>query len=187
VRGLHASLDGQARRLAEMVRRHSHAFKMATKRHQEDLLTFQVQQSRLADNAVRLFALTAALAKMDHQLRTGEQGPAFERDQAAFEHLFDLFELEFAQSLGEMRTNADDSMRRAAAAARRHNDTLPNGDYYVHEASPVARGTGHPVQRDHIRQFPGDRSSEPAGDGAASGAPSVEARPSPRKAGTPKS
>ena len=170
LRGLDASLDGHAHRLAAMVQRHAHAFKLVSKWHREEIIRHQVQQSRVADNAVLLFALSASLAKMDHQLRTREHGPAFERDRAAFEHLFDLFELTFHRNLGELRENADASMRRAADAARRHNDTLPNGDFYIHEASPVARGTGHVVQTEHIRQFPGDRAPDAGGDGAVGGA-----------------
>lgn len=169
IRRLSPALRAPADRLAKLVRRHAHAFKMASKRHREELLSYQVQQARLADNAVRLFVLSAALSKMDQQLRMHEAGPAFERDRAAFEHLFDLLELEFDHSMGELRRNADASMRPAAEAARRHNDTLPNGDFYIHEASPVAKGTGHPVQTEHIRQFPGDRAIKAGGDGAATG------------------
>lgn len=167
IRGLHPSLTGYADRLAGLVRRHAHAFKLVSKWHREDIIRHQVQQARVADNGVLLFALTASLSKMDQQLRTNQHGAAFERDKAAFEHLFDLFELAFYRNLGELRQNADDSMRRAAEAARRHNDTLPNGDYYIHEASPVAAGTGHPRPTEHVKQFPGDRHVEAGGDGAA--------------------
>jgi hypothetical protein len=120
-----------------------------------------------------LFAMTSALSKMDHQIRSGAHGVAFERDQAALEHLFDLFELAMLRNMGEMRNNADESMRRAAAAARRHNDTLPNGDYYLHESSPVAQGLGKNVVMEHIQQFPGETLVEmgdaAGGDGAAVG------------------
>ena len=70
---------------------------------QETPYGYQVQQARLADNAVMLFGLAASLSKMDRQLREGAHGPAFERDRAAFDHLFDLFEAEILDSIGAMR------------------------------------------------------------------------------------
>ncbi|MDX1548757.1 MAG: hypothetical protein R3247_17295, partial [Rhodothermales bacterium] len=117
------------------------------------------------------------------QLRSGERGPAYDRDRAAFAHLFDLFELDILRNLGETRTNADDSMREAADAARRHNDTLPNADFYIHEASPVAKGLGKNVVVEHIEQFPGERLVEmgdpSGGDGKADAA--VPPAPAPAK------
>ena len=72
--------------------------------------------------------------------------------------------------MGEMRHNADASMKQASEAARRHNDTLPNGDFIIHEASPVAEGLGKPVLKDHVKQFPGDRYLAPADTGSGDGA-----------------
>lgn len=165
--GLHAYLDDYAERLSRLVQRHAHYFKLSSKWHMEKIVVRQVAQSRVADNAVILFALSASLAKMDQLLRRNDRGAEFDRDQAAFEHLFDLMELEFYQNLGEMRDNADESMRNAAHFARRHNDTLPNERFYIHEASPVAQGTGRSVQHDAVRRFPGD-SYDAGGDGAPS-------------------
>ena len=156
IEGVHPSLQEHAGRLAQLVRKHAHAFKMVSKEEQEAIVRRQAQQARIADNAMLLFALSASLSKMDHQLREGASGPAFERDQAAFEHLFDLFEQAFGRNLDALRAPADESMHRAAAAARRHNDTLPNGDFYIHEAAPAAQGTGREPDAEHIRQFPGD-------------------------------
>ena len=184
VDGLHPVLQGYADRLAVLIRKHSHYFKLASKWEREEIVTRQVQQARVADNAIMLFALTSSLSKMDHQIRTGAHGVAFERDQAALAHLFDLFELAMLRNMGEMRTNADESMRRAAAAARRHNDTLPNADYYIHEASPVAEGLGKNVVMEHIKQFPGETLVEmgnpSGGDGAAVG--TVKAPPTQKTA-----
>lgn len=171
VQGVLPVLSGYAERLAEMVRRHAHAFKLVSKWHREEIIQRQVQQARVADNAMYLFALACALSKMDSQLRANVQGAAFERDKAAFAFLFDLFEQAFYRNLGELRHNADETMRQAATAARRHNDTLPNADFYIHEASPVAAGEGHPVQTENIRQFP---PVEAGGDGATG---KVQARP----------
>ena len=163
--GVRPSLQEHADRLAQLVRKHAHAFKMVSKKEQEAIVRRQAQQARIADNATLLFALSASLSKMDHQLREGASGPAFDRDQAAFEHLFDLFEQAFARNLDALRAPADESMHRAAAAARRHNDTLPNGDFYIHEAAPAACGTGREPNTEHIRQFPGDHDAVASKEG----------------------
>lgn len=168
---VHPLLEGHARRLAEMVQDHSHLFKMASKWEREEIVRRQVQQARVADNAILLYALTCSLSKMDGQLRNRAFGPAFEKDRAAFEHLFDLFELKFYENARSLRRNADKSMARAAKAAYGYVDTLPNGQFYLHESSPVAAGTGHPVQTAHILQFPGEKmlaeaNAEAGGDGA---------------------
>ena len=166
VEGCHPILDKYARRLAILIQRHGHAFKQASNWNREEIVKRQAVQARLADNAIYMFALSAALSKMDYQIRSGEYGTAFERDRAALAHLFDLFELEFYKNIGEIRHNADESMRSAAEAARRHNDTLPNGDFVIPESSPVAKGTGKVIPREHIKQFPGDNYNDAGGDGA---------------------
>jgi alkylation response protein AidB-like acyl-CoA dehydrogenase len=171
--GLHPALFDFGDRLMSMVQDHSHFFKMLSKWEEEEIVGRQVQQARAADNAVMLFALSCSLSRMDHQLRSGDHGLRFQRDQAAFEHLFDLFELKFYQNVGEMRDNADDSMRRAAAAARRYNDTLPNEEFYIPESSPVAQGEGMETQQAHIKQFPGGHRTL-QGDGATGQLPNVE-------------
>jgi hypothetical protein len=171
--GLHPALFDFGDRLMSMVQDHSHFFKMLSKWEEEEIVGRQVQQARAADNAVMLFALSCSLSRMAHQLRSGEHGLRFQRDQAAFEHLFDLFELKFYQNVGEMRDNADDSMRRAAAAARRYNDTLPNEEFYIPESSPVAQGEGMETQQAHIKQFPGGHRTL-QGDGSTGELPDVQ-------------
>lgn len=172
---VHPLLSAHAERLSTLTRAHSHAFKLVGKWHREEIITRQAVQARVADNAMYLFALTASLSKMDHLVRSGASGVRFERDRAAFEHAFDLFELRIRQNLGLLRTNADPSMLRAAEAARRHNDTLDTALFHVHEGSPVAQG--RPVVLDHIRQFPGDGAVTAAGDGHASVEPVTRPRP----------
>jgi len=93
---------------------------------------------------------------MDELIRSGQKGAAFDKDRAAFEHAFDLFELRIDDRLGSLRKNADTSMLKAAAAARSWNDTLPNEQYYIHESSPNAEGTGKEIDTHSIPQFPGD-------------------------------
>ncbi len=166
IRRVHPSLRPWADRLARLVQQHTHYFKLLSKWEGDAIVTRQAQQARLADNAMYLFALSAALSDMDRQLRQGASGVAFEKDRAAFEHLFDLLEIRIQQNLGLLRRNGDASMRRAAQATLRYVDTLPNQDYYIHEASPVAKGTGKPVQKEHIKQFPGDRYVTAGGNGA---------------------
>ena len=173
VEGLHPSLDSYAKRLSKLVQQHSHYFKMVSKWEREEIVGRQAQQARIADNAIMLFALTASLSKFDDQLRQGERGPAFERDRAALEYLFSLFEVRIRQGVGELKENADDAMRRAAETARAHNDTLPNRDYYIHEASPQ-KGTGRALPTEHVEQFPGEGfeprgKREPGGDGVPAG------------------
>lgn len=154
--GIHPSLHEYADRLSKLVQLQSHEFKLASKWYREEIIARQAVQARVADNASLLFAMAASLSKMDLQLRTGKRDLEFERDRRAFEHAFDLFELQIRANDRELRRNADDSMLAAAAAARKHNDSLPNSDYVIHESSPIAEGTGRPVQVEHVKQFPGD-------------------------------
>jgi len=156
LRNVHPALQDQADRLATLVQKHSHYFKLVSKWEREDVVKHQAQQARVANNAIYLFALSASLSKMDDQLRTGEFGPAFERDRAAVEYLFDWFENRIYKNFGEMRRNADESMRAAAEAARAYNDTLPDGDFYIHEGSPLGRDAGKTPPTEHIPQFDGE-------------------------------
>ena len=165
VSGFHPLLEKFTGRLATMIQRHGHSFKLASKWHREEIVKRQVVQARVADNAIYLFALASSLSRMDMQIRNGDYGLSYERDRTALAHLFDLLELEFYKNIGELKKNADASMRNAADAARRHSDSLDNKDFYIHESSPVAKGTGKPVGTEHIRQFPGDVAL--GGDGAA--------------------
>ena len=98
------------------------------------------------------------------------------RDTAAFEHAFDLFEKMILENLGELKSSTDASMAKAAEAARQHSDSLPNADYYIHESSPSAKGTGKKVRPDLFRSFSAghdsdsgsaDLKSGSAGDGYA--------------------
>ena len=163
---VHPLLESYGNRLATMVQRHSHSFKMASKKHREAIVQRQAVQARVADNAMYLFALTCSLSKMDSQIRNGDIGPSYDRDRAALAHAFDLFEMAFYRNIGELRNNADESMRAAAKAARRHNDTLPNSNFYIPESSPVAKDTGKQVPVEHIQQFPGGDAPDAGGDGA---------------------
>lgn len=176
VSGLHPLIGRYGDRLAWLVRRHAHAFKKVSQWEREAIVSRQVQQARVAEGAILLFGLTCALSKMDRQLRENAHGAAFERDKAAFAFLFDWFERRFDENARGQRHNADVSMREAAAAARRHNDTLPNAGFYIPESSPVAKGTGKKLPTEAIPQFPGEHHDATGGDGVAAGKTEVEAR-----------
>jgi len=167
IKGLHPSLSSYGGRLSRLIQAHSHSFKLASKEHRGDIVKRQAVQARIADNGMYLFAMSASLSKMDALRRSGASGLEFERDRTAFEHAFDLLELRILENIRRVHVNADSSMLEAAEASRQHNDSLPNGDFYIHESSPIAAGTGKSVQARHIRQFAG--SAAPALDGAPAG------------------
>ncbi|HLT47732.1 MAG TPA: acyl-CoA dehydrogenase family protein [Rubricoccaceae bacterium] len=177
---LHPSLRSFGERLASHVQRHTRAFKLASKRLEEAIVGRQAVQARLADNATLLFAWTCVLAKLDRLMARGASGPKWERDKAAGLYFMHMAHEQIEENLRRLERNSDAAMERAAVAALGWVETLPNADYYIHEASPNAAGTGHPVQEDYIKQFPGDgapyvpRPDEaPAGDGARRAAPAT--------------
>lgn len=171
---VHPLLEGYAAKLSKMTQAHSHFFKMASKWEREAIVTRQAQQARVADNAILLYALTCALSKMDHQMRTRQYGPAYERDRAAFEHLFDLFQIKFLDNLRLLRKNGDKSAEKAADTAYAYVDTLPDTDFYVHESSPSKAGAGRAVRADHILQFPGEAALGALTGGSGDGAGAVD-------------
>jgi acyl-CoA dehydrogenase family member 9 len=152
---VHESLHPHAHRLANLVREHSHQFKLASKHYGEQIVAKQCVQARLADSAMWLHAWACTLSRLDHDLRSGQTGAKFERDKAAAMYFFDMAAQEIHRCHHDLINNSDDAMRAAAEATLRYSDTLPNSDYVVPEASPNARGTGHPPKQDGIKQFPG--------------------------------
>ena len=166
---VHPLLEKYAAKLSKMTQAHSHFFKMVSKWEQEAIVTRQAQQARLADNAILLYALACALAKMDHQMRARQYGAAYERDRAAFEHLFDLFQLKFVDNLRQLRKNADATADKAADTAYAFVDTLPDSDFYIHESSPSKHGQGKVIPTAHILQFPGDVAMAELTGGASQG------------------
>jgi alkylation response protein AidB-like acyl-CoA dehydrogenase len=152
---VHESLRTQAQRLAWLIREHSHQFKRASKRYEEAIVHRQCVQARLADNAMWLHAFACTLSKLDQDLRRGGDGAEFDRDKAAALHFFDLAETFFYANLRELVDNADDTMLKAAAAAIKHSDAMPNSEFAIPERSPTAKGTGRTMKQDGIKQFPG--------------------------------
>jgi acyl-CoA dehydrogenase family member 9 len=159
---VHPTLRPVAERFVRAIRDHSHQFKQTSKRYREAIIHRQAVQARLADNAMWLHAWACTLSKLDRDIRQGGEGVEFERDRAAAMHFFDLAELTIHNNFRELYENADDSMLKAAAAALKYTETLPNSDFAIPEGSPVAKGTGKVLKQDGIKQFPGDSKVEQA-------------------------
>lgn len=154
---VHHSLAKHADTLSRLVQEHAHQFKRSSKVHEEKILDRQAVQARIADNAMYIHAIACTLSKLDAQIRAGEDGVDFERDKAAALHFLDIAELWIRENWRALSANADDTMRKAADAAIKRNDALPNSDFVIHEASPNAKGEGRPLRQHAIKQFPGDR------------------------------
>ncbi|NNF58293.1 MAG: acyl-CoA dehydrogenase, partial [Rhodothermaceae bacterium] len=130
---VHPSLRSFAERLAGHVQTHTREFKLASKRLEEKIVTAQVVQARLADNAVLMFAWSCVLAKLDQQLARNASGPEWERDKRAGLHFMHLAHERIEAKVRGLNKNSDDSMRRAAEAALGWVETLPNEAFYIHE------------------------------------------------------
>ncbi len=168
---VHPSLRSFADRLASHVQTHTREFKLASKRMEEEIVTAQATQARLADNATQMFAWACVLSKLDQMIANGVSGAEWEHAKASGLHFMDLAHERIQRNVRELSRNPDASMRRAAAAAYAWMDEKPDADYYVHESSPTHKGTGHAVSTAFIKQFP--ENGEPfvptaanSGDGA---------------------
>jgi acyl-CoA dehydrogenase family protein 9 len=160
-----ASLRPCADRVCRMVQEHTYQFKITSKRYEEKLLVHQVVQARLADCAILIHAALCTVAKLDADIRAhGPKGNGadleFERDRIAALHFIDLAESEFHARVRALYDNADETMLKAADAALKHSDSLPNSIFVISERSPNAKGTGRTVSQDGIKPFPGDRQSQ---------------------------
>jgi acyl-CoA dehydrogenase family protein 9 len=159
IRNVQASLSQPARKLATLIRDHSHAFKLASKRFADQIVSRQCVQALLADSAMWLHAWACTLSKLDHDARVNSRDPDFERRWTAAHHFFDLAEMEIQRCFHDLKQDDDGHMIRSAKAAMQYAVTLPNSDYMIHEASPNAKGTGKAPARTGIRQFPGDNAA----------------------------
>ena len=177
---VHPSLRSFAERLAGHVQTHTREFKLASKQLEEAIVSRQAVQARLADNAVLMFAWSCVLSKLDQQLARGASGAEWERDKLAGLHFMHLAHERIEANVRALHKNSDDSMLRAAEAALNWVETLPNEDYYIHESSPIAKGTGHPIQEAYIKQFPehdAPYTPRPDGEAAAGDGAVKEAKP----------
>jgi alkylation response protein AidB-like acyl-CoA dehydrogenase len=154
---IHDSLRPHADRLCELVREHSHRFKMASRHYGEQIVSRQLVQARLADSAMWLHAWACTLSRLDHDIRTGRTGTEFTRDKAAAEYFMDIAATAIDACFRDLFDNADTAAVTAADAALAHSSTLPNRNFVLPEASPIAKGTGRIPRQDGIKQFPGER------------------------------
>lgn len=155
IKGLHHSLRSLSDRLSKHIAEHTYQFKKMSLEHKEAIVTRQVVQKRLADNAIHIFAMATSLSKLNMQIERGDKGTQFEADEASVFHFFDIAEMKIRENITALYKNGDDSMMKASEAAIAHNDTLDNKQFVIHEASPVAAGTGKDVSDPHIPDFPG--------------------------------
>jgi len=153
---LHPSLAARAELIGELVREHSYQFKIASKVNEEKIIDRQVVQARIADTAIYLHGMICVLSKLDMQIRSGEEGPEFERDRTAAFYFLDLAHLWIRENWRALKANADTSMRTASEAAIALNDTMPNDRFSIPESSPTAKGTGRTLNQNGIKQFPGE-------------------------------
>ena len=137
------------------IREHSHQVKMAFKEHEEKLITNQTVQARLSMCALWIHAMVCSLSKLDRALRNGLEGSALEHDMAMVEHLVAMANLEIEAEIRSLRNNSDSTMKRAAAAAIKRSDSLPNSLYTIPERTMdlKARGSGQKVNQSPIPQF----------------------------------
>jgi acyl-CoA dehydrogenase family protein 9 len=152
-------VNGRLRHFAADLERRvqvfSHQLKLMFKEHEERLITEQMIQARLSMAAVWIHAMACTLSRLDMSLRKGLDGTALEHDMAIVEHVFALGGEEIDNALRALRRNTDSSMLKAAAAALKRSETLPNADYVLPEKTPdlKARGTGRKPDQTHIPQF----------------------------------
>ncbi|MGR3220632.1 MAG: acyl-CoA dehydrogenase family protein [Candidatus Anammoxibacter sp.] len=152
---LHPSLANEALRLCKLVQNHSHQVKLLSKKYREKIMNLQTIQKRISENAMLIHAIACTLSKLDRQIRSRESGLEFERDKSAALHFIDSAEVDIKSNLRALHENADKSMRVAADAALKHNDTLDNKNFVIPEQSPNAKGTGRVNSQEYIKQFNG--------------------------------
>jgi len=129
---------------------------LVSKKYKEDILNLQTIQERISENAMWLHAMACTLSKLDYQIKENRSGVEFELDKSAALYFLGLAEFSIKENLRALIENADKSMRIAASAALKHNDTLSNRDFVIPMISPNAKDTGRVNQLQYIKQFPGD-------------------------------
>jgi len=150
----HPRLEGLAANCMMRIREHSHQVKMAFKEHEERLVTNQTVQARLSLCALWIHAMLCSLAKLDRNLRNGLAGDQLDYEMATVQHFHAMASLEIEAEIRALHDNADVTMKKAAAAALKRIDTLPNAHYAIPERTPdAARGTGLRADQTHIPQF----------------------------------
>jgi alkylation response protein AidB-like acyl-CoA dehydrogenase len=152
---LHPRLSVHGRTLQELIREFSHQVKLMFKEHEEKLVTAQMIQARLSTAVLWIHALACSLSRLDRGLRNGLDGEALEYESAMVDHIAAMAVEEHERALASLRQHCDDTMTKAAAAALRRNDSLPNADYVVPERTPDrgALGQGKKTPSPAVPQF----------------------------------
>ena len=92
----------------------SHQFKLTGKEYEEQIITRQAVQARLADAAMWLHAWACTLSKLDRDVRTwnghASADPRAARDRSAAVYFMETAELEVRRCFHELFHNADESM-----------------------------------------------------------------------------
>jgi len=155
ISSLDASLRHHADELEALTREFSHQVKVAFKDHDEQLVTRQMIQRRLSWCAIWLHAMTCVISKFDRDIRNGMDGAALEHDRAIVDHCMAMGAHEIRSEIRSLRENTDDTMQACADAVWKDLPSMPHGDYFVPEGTPIdeARGNGHPTDDEEIQQF----------------------------------
>ena len=163
------SLSAELRPLGERLCRHiselTYQFKKASKMHDAKIIERQCVQARISDAAMYIHAWACTLSRLDRDVRAGAEGTEHDANYTAALHFFEIAELAIRDCYRGIYENADSTMLKAADAALKHSDTLPNSDYSIHEKSPNAEGSGRDLKQDSIKQFPGTHQYVAGGTG----------------------
>ena len=146
--GLHPSLKKDADLLCSFITDLSYHFKKTSFRYQEKMVSMQVMQSRIANAAVWIHAMSCVLSKLDKELKINA-----EKDILAGRHFLAMAILEIKASFEALTNNADHTMSQAAKSTLKWANSIPNSKVIIPETSPNAKGTGRTPDQTHIRQF----------------------------------
>ena len=140
------------------IREFSHQVKMMFKEHEESLIANQMVQSRLAVASLWIHAMLCSLSRFDANIRNGLQGAALDHEMKVVQHICAIGNEEYANSLRDLRSNTDKTMREAGESVLSWVDQFPNNAYAMPESSPVADargrdGHGRNPDQDQIQQF----------------------------------
>ena len=110
---VHPKVRPHAEELMLRIREFSHQVKMMFKEHEEGLISNQLVQERLSLAALWLHATACSLSRFDANLRNGLDGAALEHEAAVVAHLCAHANQEFSAALRALRSNTDDTTRKA--------------------------------------------------------------------------
>jgi len=155
---VHPKVRPHAEELMLRIREFSHQVKMMFKEHEESLISNQLIQERLSLAALWLHATSCALARFDANLRNGLDGAALAHESAVVAHLCAHANQEFSDALRSLRSNTDDSTRKAGVSVLKWIDGYANDHYALPEKSPNADargrdGHGFHADQEQIQQF----------------------------------